>query len=101
MKRMAPRKAFLLLVVLTTLAWGVFAAHLGFTRHVSLPALANVLVFTSMLVAWPFLMGWRVHGGHLQHGVVCRDCGNPAWPGMDFGFCLRCGSARGFVRPTY
>lgn len=83
------------LVLLTVLSWSLPAWEYGMHGRVSVLSVVTALMFTAMLVAWPFLTGHRVHGAHLEHARMCRDCHALRWPGdLDVGFCLHCGSTR-------
>ncbi len=101
MKRMPLRAAFLFLVLMATAAWALVAVDGAVTGRLSAPALAGAVAFTAMLVAWPFAIGWRREGRHWVHLQVCCDCGAPRLAGMEFGFCLRCGSTRTAVAQGY
>jgi hypothetical protein len=93
---LSARHAIAILATLAVALWGVFVYQVSQgPAHHAIVALGHALMLTAMLVAYPFLTGWRITSGHVEHGVLCRDCGAPRWDGqMSFGFCLRCGSTR-------
>lgn len=74
------------LVALTALvvdAWAMGEVQLVFVG----PAISAV----AMLVAWPFVLGWRPFGEALRSCTVCGTQWSPRREGV--GFCPACGGA--------
>ena len=94
MPRTTARPAFWILASLALLSWGILAWEWAAMAGFPLVSLVNALMFTGMVAAWPFLWGWRVGAQGVRHAAVCPECHNLRWSGLDFGFCLRCGSKR-------
>ena len=83
------------LAFLAAAAWAIPAFEFLRYGTVSVISAVTALMFTAMLIAFPFLNGRRVKDGHAQRAVMCRDCHGLRWPtDLDVGFCIHCGSLR-------
>lgn len=96
MVRIATVPAMLFLVAAS---WAIPLVEFFLYGAPSVLSLATAAMFTVMLATLPLLSGRRLHRGHAERAVMCRDCHALRWPTeMDFGFCIHCGSARPAVR---
>lgn len=91
-----------MLVALAVAAWAIPAWELATLGTVSVVSVVSASMLTAMLLAWPFLNGRRLHHGHAEKALMCRDCKALRWPNeLSFGFCIHCGSARPAVQMAY
>lgn len=94
---MTPRMIVATLCAITALSWAVTAwqIYVGGLAGLDIMVAANALMFTAMLVVWPFLNGRRVRAKQIERAAMCRDCHAFSWPGeLAFGFCIHCGSTK-------
>lgn len=84
------------LVVLVVIAWAIPLGEYLYYGTVSPISVVTASMFAAMLVAFPLLNGRRrLHAGHTERAVMCRDCHALRWPtDLHFGFCIHCGSVR-------
>jgi len=81
---------FLLLFVLAS--WAAVAVEYAVSGQMTLVTLAPALMFTSLLVLWPFSSGLRVTAQGLQQSLSCHQCGALRLPEPRIRFCIRCGA---------
>ena len=87
------------MVFLVAVSWAIPLVEYLVTGMASVISLATAAMFTLMLAILPRLSGRRLHRGHAERALMCRDCHALRWPNdLSFGFCIHCGSARPAVR---
>lgn len=83
------------MLFLVAVSWAIPLGEYLYYGVVSIISLVTAAMFTVMLAALPFISGRRLHHGHAQRAMMCRDCRSLRWPSdLDVGFCIHCGSVR-------
>jgi hypothetical protein len=89
------------LAVLVVVGWAIPVGEYLYYGAVSAISVVTASMFTAMLIAFPLLNGRRLHAGHTERAVMCRDCHALRWPNdLHFGFCIHCGSMRPAIPAT-
>lgn len=83
------------MVFLVLASWAIPVGEYLVYDTVSVISVVTAAMFTIMLAAMPFLSGRRLHQGHAERAMMCRDCRSLRWPNeLSVGFCIHCGSMR-------
>src|ERR671925_498538 len=92
---MTYRRLALLLAILSIGSLAMFGYVLHDTGMAHLGWLGAGLSFLGMVIALPFLAGFRLKRGHVAKPLMCREChAVQRHDDRRAGFCLRCGGRR-------
>ncbi len=72
----------------------LLAAEVIFFGAPRLATTAFAISLSALTIAWPLITR------ETFNVPMCRDCHGPAWGLRRFGFCIRCGSTRGYERSS-